>query len=109
MRQIERMKNDFGQFTTPLLPSSFHITKEKLHNTSKPLNIIHHFAQLEEMKENLPHSAGYLILQLSDDEQHIFCGMMTISNNRKVSYFVSKLNLPGVDREILFKIIATLA
>ena len=32
-----------------------------------------------------------------------------INANRKVSYFVSKLNLPGVDREILYKIIATLA
>ena len=61
------------------------------------------------MKETLPHSAAYLILQLSDDEQHIFCGLMMINANRKVSYFVSKLNLPGVDREILYKIIATLA
>jgi hypothetical protein len=61
------------------------------------------------MRENLPHSAAYLILQLSDDEQHIFVGMMTISNVRKINYFVSKMNLPGTDREILFKIINTLA
>jgi hypothetical protein len=109
LRQCERIQRDFGSFTTPFLPKGYHETKQKLYKTSKPLNIIHHFAQLEEMKECLPHSAAYLILQLSDDEQHIFCGLMMINNLRKISYFVSKLNLPGQDREVLFKIIGTLA
>jgi hypothetical protein len=61
------------------------------------------------MKENLPHSAAYLLLQLSDDEQYLFCGVMAISKDRKVTYHVTKLNLSGADRDALFKMITTLA
>lgn len=61
------------------------------------------------MKENLPHSAAYLLLQLSDDEQYLFCGVMVINKERKITYHITKLNLTGADRESLFKMIATLA
>lgn len=61
------------------------------------------------MKENLPHSAAYLILQLSDDEQFLYCGVMCINKERKISYFVTKLNLSSTNRETLFKMITTLA
>ena len=61
------------------------------------------------MKESLPHSAAYLILQLSDDEQYLFCGLMCITRERRISYHVTKLSLSGQDREALFKMIATLA
>lgn len=61
------------------------------------------------MKENLPHSAAYLILQLSDDEQYLFCGFMIINKERKVQYFVTKLLLPANHREQLFNMVTTLA
>lgn len=61
------------------------------------------------MKENLPHSAAYLLLQLSDDEQYLFCGVMVINKERKITYHITKLNLTGADRESLFKMITTLA
>lgn len=50
------------------------------------------------MKENLPHSAAYLILQLSDDEQYLYSGFMIINKERKVSYYVTKLALPSEHR-----------
>lgn len=50
------------------------------------------------MKENLPHSAAYLILQLSDDEQYLYSGFMIINKERKVSYYVTKLSLPSEHR-----------
>ena len=77
--------------------------------SSKPLQIVHQFYQLEELKENLPHSTAYLILQLSDDEQYLFCGIMVISKERKVSYYVTKLALASDHRAALFKMITTLA
>jgi len=61
------------------------------------------------MKENLPHSAAYVLLQLSDDEQYLYCGVMSISKERKISYFVTKLSLTSANRETLFKMITTLA
>jgi hypothetical protein len=109
MRQCSRIAADFSQFTSPYLPSNFHATKKQLHDASKPVQIVHQFFQLDEMKESLPHSAAYLVLQLSDDEQYIFCGVMAIDKARKVTYHVTKLNLSGVDREALFKMISTLA
>jgi len=80
-----------------------------LHDQSKPFQILHQFFHLDDMKENLPHSAAYLILQLSDDEQFLYCGVMCISKERKISYFVTKLNLSSTNRETLFKMITTLA
>ena len=70
---------------------------------------MHSFFQLDDIKENLPHSAAYLVLQLSDDEQYIFCGVMAIDKARKITYHVTKLNLSQVDRDTLFKMITTLA
>jgi hypothetical protein len=42
------------------------------------------FYHLEEIKETLPHSAAYLIMQLSDDESILYCGFMFINKDRKV-------------------------
>ena len=61
------------------------------------------------MKESLPHSAAYLILQLSDDEQFLYCGVMCINRERRISYHVTKLALAGTDRSTLFGMITTLA
>ena len=61
------------------------------------------------MKESLPHSAAYLIIQLSDDEQYLYYGVMTINKERKIAYHVSKRSLAGQERDTLFKMITTLA
>mmetsp|Transcript_32606 Transcript_32606/g.49861 ORF Transcript_32606/g.49861 Transcript_32606/m.49861 type:complete len:282 (-) Transcript_32606:466-1311(-) len=61
------------------------------------------------MKEGLPHSAGYLIIQLTDDEQYILCGFMTISKDRRVKYFLLKLALSPENRDTLLGMIKTLA
>lgn len=68
MRQIKRTSADFSYFTSPYMPASYYQNKKTLTEKSKPFHILHSFFQLEDMKENLPHSAAYLILQLSDDE-----------------------------------------
>lgn len=106
---MERMQNDFGYFTTPFYPKNYHSTKKTLHDNSKPFQIIHQYYEQEELKDNLPHSSGYLLIQLSDDEQYLFCGLMFINKERKLVYNVTKLALSGVDRQKLFKMIETLA
>ena len=73
------------------------------------MQIIHSHYTIEDMKENLPHSAAYLIIQLSDDEQYLYYGLMTINKERKIQYHVSKRSLAGQERAALFKMITTLA
>lgn len=61
------------------------------------------------MKENLPSQSAYVVLQLSDDEQYLYCGLMVITRERKTTYYVSKLSLLSQDRDLLLKMITTLA
>jgi len=108
-RQCTRIAADFSYFTCPHLPRNYQNTHKRLRATSKPFQILHQFAELDDMKENLPHSAAYVILQLSDDEQYLYCGVMCINRERKITYHVTKLNLSGADRTTLFAMITTLA
>ena len=57
----------------------------------------------------MPNASAYLIIQLSDDEQFIYCGLMTIKDGRRVGYFLSKMALAQENRQALFKMVATLA
>lgn len=41
----------------------------------------------------MPSSGAYLIIQLSDDEQYLFCGIMTVSRDRNIKYHVTKMHL----------------
>jgi len=66
------------------MPKNFIACQKSLNEKSKPMQILNKFYEIEEKKENLPHSSGYLVLQLSDDEQYLFCGMMTITKERKI-------------------------
>jgi len=54
------------------------------------------------MKENLPNSSAYLIIQLSDDETCLYFGFMFINKDRKISYHVSKMDLQSEKREFLY-------
>lgn len=108
-RQCASIRRDFSSFSSPFLPRSFREAEESLRQSSKPLQILHQLYSIEEMKEHLPGQTAYLVLQLSDDEQYLYCGFMVISRERKISYHVTKLVLPSQDREMLFKMISTLA
>ena len=83
-----------------LLPPNHSQTYSKLLTQSKPYSILHQCYEIEDLKENLPHSAAYVVLQLSDDEQYLFCGVMQVSRERRISYYCTKLSLASEDREI---------
>lgn len=108
-RQCEQILRDFSYFTSPYYPKDFHETKKTLQDSSKPFQIIHQYFEIDDMVENLPHSSGYLLLQLSDDEQYLYCGIMVVTKERKITYNVTKLALTSVNRDLLFRMITTLA
>jgi hypothetical protein len=108
-RQMAMTERTFSAFTCPYLPSSVADTRAKLHDASKPTQTLHQTYQLEEMKENLPSSAGYLIVQLSDDEQYMFCGFMMVSKAREIKYHLTKLHLGNENRAKLLGLVKNLA
>lgn len=109
VRQIAMTEKTFSAFTCPYLPSSVAETRGKLMEASKPTQTLHQTYQLEEMKESLPNSGGYLIIQLSDDEQYLFCGFMTISKARDIKYHMTKLHLGNENRAKLLELVKSLA
>ena len=66
-------------------------------------------SSIEEMKEGLAQQTAYLILQLSDDRQHLYYGMLYITKERKFNYFVSKVTFSDFMREKLGGMIDKLA
>lgn len=46
------------------------------------------------MKENLPSSTGFLILQMSDDQHSLYVAFCQVTKERKFSYYISKLPVP---------------
>ena len=66
-------------------------------------------SSIEEMKEGLAQQTGYLILQLSDDRQHLYYGMLYITKERKYNYYVSKVTFSDFMREKLGEMIDKLA
>ena len=109
MRQMKKVQKDFASYTSPILPGSYHRARKTLHDGSKPIQILKNCSSIEEIKDQLPHSAGYLIVQLTDDEQYILVGFMIINKERKVKYFLLKLALSQENRSILFQMVKTLA
>lgn len=108
-RQCEKAATDFSYFTSPHLPPSVHATHNKLMSSSKPMQNIHSFFTLEELKDQLPSSGAYLIIQMSDDEQYLFCGIMIISRDRTIKYHVTKMHLGNKNRELLLTLVKNLA
>lgn len=49
------------------MPNVFSRLSNELKQQSKPFQIMKDISSLEQMKENLPSSTGYLILQMTDD------------------------------------------
>ena len=46
------------------------------------------------MKENLPSSTGYLILQMTDDKHSLYMAYCQVNKERQFKYSVSKLPMP---------------
>jgi hypothetical protein len=68
LRHLEHINSEFSYFSTPYAPAKLLKTEEELHDTSKPYKILSSFYPIEDMKDNLPHSSAYLIIQLSEDK-----------------------------------------
>jgi len=83
------------------LPKSYIKTEEEIRETSKPLKLLTSFSTIEDFKENLPSQTGYLILQLSDDRQHLYYGILFVSKDRKFNYYISKITFSDYMREKL--------
>lgn len=49
---------------------------------------------LEQMKENLPTSTGFLIMQMADDQNSLYIAYCQVGKDRKYSYFVDKIGVP---------------
>ena len=67
------------------------------------------FSTIEDFKENLPSQTGYLILQLSDDRQHLYYGILFITKDRKFNYYISKITFSDYMREKLSNLVERLA
>jgi len=67
LRGIQLIRDQFGCGTSPCMPGVFQRLNKELREQSKPYQILRDVSTLEQMKENLPSSTGYLILQMTDD------------------------------------------
>lgn len=66
---------------------------KELKEQSKPYQILKEVYSLEQMKESLPTSTGFLILQMSDDQRSLFVAYCQVSKERVFKYYVSKVPL----------------
>ena len=87
------------------MPKQYQRVEEDLKENSKPYKIITSYFPIEELKENLPHSSAYLVLQLSEDKQHIYFSIMNITKERRFNYLASKLTLSDSNRDRLFTMV----
>jgi hypothetical protein len=83
--------------------------EDDLKENSKPYKIITSYFPIEELKENLPHSSAYLVLQLSEDKQQLYFSIMQITKERRFNYLASKLTLSDSNRDRLFTMVDQLA
>ena len=91
------------------MPKSYLKTEEEIRETSKPLKLLTSFSTIEDFKENLPSQTAYLILQLSDDRQHLYYGILFITKDRKFNYYISKITFSDYMREKLSNLVERLA
>lgn len=109
LRQLEFIKKTFQNYSSPLLPKSYQKTEDEIRETSKPLKLLTSYSTIEDFKENLASQTAYLILQLSEDRQHLYYGMLFITKDRKFNYYVSKITFSDYMREKLSNLVERLA
>lgn len=109
LRQLEFIRKNFQNYSSPMLPKTYTTTEEAIKESSRPLKLLTSFSTIEEFKDNLPQSTAYLILQLSEDKQHLFYGILHITKERKFNYYVSKVTFSDFMRERLTSMVERLA
>lgn len=109
LRQLEYVKKNFTNYSSPVLPKIYASTEEQIKETSKPLKLLTSFSNIDDLKENLPSQTAFLLLQLSDDKQHLYYGLLYITKDRKFTYFVSKMTFSDFMREKLGTLVERLA
>ena len=76
------------------MPNVFSRLSNELKQQSKPFQIMKDISSLEQMKENLPSSTGYLILQMTDDQHSLYVAYCQVNKDRVFKYYLSKLPMP---------------
>lgn len=66
------IKDEFSYVTSPSMPKMYKHIAEELKEHSKPYQIMKDVSNLEQMKENLPTSTGFLLMQMSDDKHSLY-------------------------------------
>lgn len=54
LRQLEYVKKNFTNYSSPVLPKIYASTEEQIKETSKPLKLLTSFSNIDDLKENLP-------------------------------------------------------
>jgi hypothetical protein len=109
LRQLEYIRSNFQYYSSPVLPKIYTNTEEAIKDNSRPLKLMTSFSTIEEFRDNLPQNTAYLIMQLSDDRQHLFYGILFISKERKFTYYVSKVTFSDFMRDRLTTLVERLA
>ena len=109
LRQVKSIKESFCAFTSPFMPKTFEKVQTELREQSKPYKILSQYYPIEDFKENLPHSSGYLVIQLSEDKQQLYYSIMQITKERKFNYYSSKVTLSDLMREKLNSMVEQMA
>lgn len=73
------------------------------------MKLLTSFSNIEDLKENLPSQTAFLIMQLSEDKQHLYYGLLYITKDRKFNYYVSKMTFSDFMREKLGTLVERLA
>ena len=71
-RAITQIKSGFAEYTTPSYPKQLVENLRELETESKPIQILSDFSSIDQLKESLPGQSGYLILQISKDQQSLY-------------------------------------
>ena len=94
LRGMQLIKELFSYGTCPSMPKMYNHISNELKEQSKPYQIMKDVSNLEQMKENLPSSTGFLILQMSDDQHSLYVAYCQVNKERKFTYYISKLPVP---------------
>jgi len=73
------------------------------------MKLLTSFSTIEDFKENLASQTAYLIMQLSDDRQQLYYGILFINKDRRFNYYVSKIIFSDFMRSKLTTMVERLA
>ena len=94
LRGLQLIKDQFSYVTCPSMPQMYQHIEGQLKEQSKPYQIMKDVSTLEQMKENLPTSTGFLIIQMADDQNSLYVAYCQVGKERKFSYYINKIPVP---------------